>query len=221
MCATAASKIPVVILGAVGTSLNIARQINCDHNGRHRVIGWCVDNVDVGATLNGLPVVAHRSTLRDYLKMNPEVRVLFNMYKQGEMEQRLDLLLEIGLPDTAFTNYVHSTAYVSEDVELGVGNVVFPNASIASGVNLGKFNIINYNVVIEHHTILKIGNFLASGSIIGSHVKLEDCNFIGLGAQVREKTILSKVMVGMGAVVLNDFSSCTIIGTPARPLGLK
>ena len=221
MCAAETYKTPVVILGAVGTSLNIAHQINCDRQSQHKVIGWCVDNVAVGETLNGLPVVASRSSLKNYLKLNPDIRILFNMYKQGEMERRLDLLLELGLPDSVFTTYIHSSAYVSEDVDLGVGNVVFPNVSIGSGVQLGRFNIINYNVVIEHHSTLKIGNFLASGSVIGSSVTLEECNFVGLGAQIKERTTISKVMVGMGAVVINDFASCTVIGTPARPINRK
>lgn len=213
------SPIPVVILGALGTSVNMANLINSDPQKSHRVVGWCVDCPAVGTVLEGLPVVANRASLKDYLDRHPEVRLLFNMYKQGQMEQRFALLTSLELPDAAFTNYVSSRAFVSEGVDLGVGNVVFPQVSIAAGVQLGRFNIINYNVVIEHDTRLGQGNFLASGCIIGSGVVLEACNFIGLGARIRENNVLSHVLVGMGSVVLQDCHSCTVIGTPARPLG--
>lgn len=211
--------VPILLLGAVGTSLNIAHQINSDPTSKQRVIGWCVDYPAVGTELNGLPVLANRTNLKEYLRIHPQVRVLFNMYKQGEMQQRLDLLTEINLSDTVFTNYVHPSAFISSGVDLGLGNVVFPNVSIAANVQLGRFNIINYNVVIEHDTELGEGNFLSSGSIVGSNVRIMKSNFIGIGANIRENTTLNNTLVGMGAVVLRDFESSTVVGIPAKALG--
>ena len=210
--------IPVLLLGAVGTSVNIAQQINSDESSPIEIIGWCVDVPAIGTEIEGLPVVTNRSLLSAYLQVHPDVKLIYNMFNQRAMASRLQLLLELEIPRDRFVNYIHPNAYVAQSVKMGVGNVIFPGARLAHAVELGDYNIINYNVAVEHNSRVEIGNFLAANSTIGSNVKLKASNFLGLGSSVRERTTLNRTIVGMGAAVLQDFNDCTVVGVPARPL---
>ena len=210
--------IPVLLMGAVGTSVNIAQQINFDATSPLEIVGWCVDLPAIGTVMDGLPVLTNRSLLSAYLQAHPDVRLIYNMFNQRTMPERLRLLLDLEIPRNRFVNYIHPAAYVANSVTMGVGNVIFPGARLAHDVALGDFNIINYNVAVEHHSRIESGNFLATNSTIGSNVTLKASNFIGLGSSVRERTTLNGTVVGMGAVVLQDFNDCTVVGVPARRL---
>ena len=210
----------IVIIGGKGTAINIAEQIE-DARTRFgypmRVRGFAIDEPGVGADIAGFPVVAGVrdawATLSD-----AEVDFIFALYRPDVMAARMALLLELGIPKERLANFVHPSAYVSQSVTMGVGNVIMSNATVHHGVSIGSFNIVNSNVVVEHDSSIADGTFIAASVCVGSHVEIGSSAFIGLNATIRENVAIEdRAFVGMGSCVLSAVESGVVAyGVPAR-----
>jgi len=209
----------IVVIGAVGTAVNIAEQINdAFRNYAHhqKVIGFCIDSIPIGEYVNSIPVVCNTKNLNKYLDENGERKVIYCLFRPDLMKQRYELLESLDIDKGRVTNFYHPTSYLAPSIKIGIGNVILSNTTIQSNVSLLDFNIINSNVCIEHDTNLGIANFIAAGTKIGANALIKDYNFIGLNSSVKEEVSLDQVFVGMHSLVLSDFSKTRVFGIPAR-----
>ncbi|MCD4724946.1 MAG: sialic acid O-acetyltransferase [Bacteroidales bacterium] len=208
----------IIVVGAVGSALNIAEQINNafeNFNHYQRVVGFCIDSFPVGSIINQIPVVCITSNISEYLGQNRQLKVIYNLFRPDVLKERYELFQKLNIPLSRLTNFIHPSAYVASSSVLGVGNVVMSNVSIQSNVRIQNFNIINSNVTIEHDTFFGNGNFIAANVAIGAKVNLGSHNFIGLNSSVREGVSLDSVFVGMHSLVLTSYKNSTIYGVPA------
>lgn len=209
----------VIIVGAVGTALNIADQINDafnKYNHHQRVIGFCVDSLPINSVINELPVVSTTSNINDYLYNKPSVRLLYALFRPDIMKARFQLFNKLNIERNKLTNFIHPLTYYPSGLNLGTGNIILSNSTIQSNVNIGDLNIINSNVTIEHNTQIGVGNFIAANVAIGANVLLGSHNFIGLNSSIRENVSLDEVFVGMHSLVLSNHSNTKIFGIPAK-----
>lgn len=208
----------VIIVGAVGTALNIADQINNafnKYNHHQKVIGFCVDSFPINSVINELPVVSTTSNINDYLYNKPGVRLLYALFRPDIMKDRFQLFNKLNIERNKLTNFIHPLTYYPSGLNLGTGNIILSNSTIQSSVSLGDLNIINSNVTIEHNTTIGTGNFIAANTAIGAEVVLGSHNFIGLNSSIRENVSLDNVFVGMHSLVLSNFKNTKIFGIPA------
>lgn len=209
----------IIVIGALGTSLNIIEQIDdayLNYNHYQKVKGICIDSYPVGEKINGFPVLCNTSNLLTWLNKNVNVKVLFALYKPNLLYERYKLLQSYKINKNKFTNFIHPKAYVSQSIILGFGNVILSNSTMQSNIIFGNFNIVNSNVTIEHDTTIGNGNFIAANSVVGSNVLLKSNNFIGLNSSIIENVQLDNVFIGMHSLVLNSFRDDKIYGIPAR-----
>jgi len=208
----------VVIIGAVGTALNIIEQIIDSGNRYNEIVepaGIIIDTFIKGTLVSGIPVLGGLKDIPGLLKYN-DIYFIFALYKPEKLQERFNLLKTLKIPQRRFTNFFHASSYVSKSFKCGIGNVILSNSTVHSNVVFGNFNIINSNVVVEHDTILGDGNFLASSSCVGSKVKIGNHCFVGLNSSIRENVKLgNNLFVGMHSLVLSDFSDCVVAGVPA------
>jgi len=115
-------------------------------------------------------------------------------------------------------NLIHKTAFLEENIELGVSNQVFAMTYINSNVHIGDNNILNSSVVIEHEVIIGSHNHISVGAKICGRVSIGNNCFIGAGAIVIDKiSICDNVIIGAGAVVIKNINKPgTYIGNPIR-----
>lgn len=208
----------VIIVGAVGTALNIADQVNDafnKYNHHQKVIGFCVDSFPVNSVINGLPVVSTTPNINDYLYNKPNVRILYALFRPDIMKDRFQLFNELNIERNRLTNFIHPLTYYPSSLELGTGNIILSNTTIQSNVSIGDLNIINSNITIEHDTQIGDGNFIAANVAIGANVLLGSHNFIGLNSSIRENVSLDEVFVGMHSLVLSDYKKTRVYGIPA------
>lgn len=210
----------IVIIGAVGTALNVAEQIidaMRNHKYPDSLLGIVIDDESLGNDINGIPVLCKTREIKTLLH-DPGIKLIYALYKPDKMKERIDLLHSYTLEREYFTNFIHPRAYIAPSVKLGTGNVILSNASIETNVNLGDFNIICSNVVIEHDTVIKDNNFLAALCCIGSFVSISNGCFIGLNSTVKEHVKVGNYsFTGMGSNVLHDINESEIVfGNPAR-----
>ncbi len=209
----------VIIVGAVGTALNIADQINDafnKYNHHQKVIGFCVDSFPINSVINELPVVSATSNINDYLYNKPSVRLLYALFRPDIMKDRFKLFNKLNIDRNKLTNFIHPLTYYPSSLNLGTGNIILSNSTIQSNVSIGDLNIINSNVTIEHNTQIGVGNFIAANVAIGANVLLGSHNFIGLNSSIRENVSLDEVFVGMHSLVLSNHSNAKIFGVPAK-----
>lgn len=113
---------------------------------------------------------------------------------------------------------IHATAYVSGDVPVGEGTVVYPHATIMTGCAIGRGCLVNTNASIGHETTL--GDFvnLNPGAAVAGRVRIGSQAYIGIGAVILENLSIGEgAVIGAGAVVTRDVPpDVTVIGIPAR-----
>ncbi len=117
-----------------------------------------------------------------------------------------------------FSAVLHPTSYVSRNVAVGLGTVVFAKAVVNTDAVLGNFCIINTGATVDHDC--EIGNYthIAPGVNLCGTVKIGDRTLIGVGSCVcPEITIGADTIIGAGSVVVNDIPSGVVAhGNPCR-----
>jgi sugar O-acyltransferase (sialic acid O-acetyltransferase NeuD family) len=211
----------VVIIGGVGTALNIIEQI-LDARALYslpiNLTGIILDSHEKGSRIHGITVVGGLEVIPTFLE-DRSIKFLYALYKQDKMKERYHLMETLNIPLERYTNFVHPLSYVAGSLIMGKGNVILSNSTVQSNVIMGHLNIINSNVVIEHDTKIGNGNFFAAGSCVGSNVHINDHCFIGLNSTLRENIVLgNNVFVGMHSAVLTNFNNVVIAGVPAKQL---
>ena len=123
-----------------------------------------------------------------------------------------------------FPNIIHPTVQIDEnEVEMGEGNVIFPNCLFLSEVKVGNFNFFNFNSVISHETVIGDCCIIQPGVKILGKTTVKDKAYCGVNATIiHGKTIGVNATVGAGAVILKDVDdNAVMVGNPARLLRYK
>jgi sugar O-acyltransferase (sialic acid O-acetyltransferase NeuD family) len=211
----------IVVIGAVGTALNILYQIkDAIENFQYpaELKGIIIDDREAGWKAGDFTVIGTGNEIQKFLK-ETDYKFIFCLYRMDKMKDRYDLLKSYRIPEERMVNFIHPLVYVSSDLIMGKGNVILSNTTIQTGVGIGNNNIFNSGITIEHNSVIGNGNFLSANSCIGSAVKICNHCFIGLNSSVRENVTLGdNVFVGMHSLVLNDFENVSVAGVPAKIL---
>jgi sugar O-acyltransferase (sialic acid O-acetyltransferase NeuD family) len=211
----------IVVIGAVGTALNILHQIR-DAVDRYEypaeLAGIILDDQETGSKIGDFSVIGSTKDIQRLLR-DTDYTFIYCLYQMDKMKERFDLLQSLNIPDKRLANFVHPLAYISPDLQMGKGNVILSNTTIQAEITIGNNNIINSNITIEHNSTIGNGNFFSANSCIGSGVNIGNHCFIGLNSSIREKVALDdNVFVGMHSLVLGDFSNVRVAGVPAKIL---
>lgn len=163
----------------------------------------------IGTKIHGLEVAGNTDRLRN----EPVAFVAI-----GNNATRKKIVDSAG--NIEFPNFIHPSAVISPEVEIGVGTVIMAGAIIQAGSTIGNHVIVNSGVVIEHDCILDDYSHIAPNATLAGSCTLEEGAFLGLNACVIEgKTIGSWSVVGAAACVISDIpDQCTAVGVPARPM---
>ena len=212
-----------IVIGGKGTAVNIAEAIidaGKKFKSSDELLGFAIDDPALGCDINGIPIVCKVRDLNEKYAHYADVKYLFALYKPSVMRSRVDLLNSLNLPIQKFANFIHPSAYISVNCNIGVGNVLLHNVCINANVNMGNFNVLNQSVIIEHDTSIGNSNFFAAGAIIGSHVSITNGNFMGIHSSVRENVVMGSFnILGMGGVLLSSVNTDDILaGIPAKSL---
>ena len=112
----------------------------------------------------------------------------------------------------------HPTAFIADNVKIGAGSQILANSSTCVETIVGRGCIINTGAIVDHECRIDDGVHICPGAHLTGCVHVGSYSTIGTGAIILPRIKLGQgVIVGAGAVVIEDVPSYTIVvGNPAR-----
>ncbi len=117
-----------------------------------------------------------------------------------------------------FPTLVSRSTWISNEVEIGRGSIVYPGCTVNYNTNIGKFVIMNMNCAIGHDCVISDYASLSPGVNLGGYTKIGRQSEIGIGASTLQFiNIGNESVVGGNCVVVRDVKSGVIVkGVPGR-----
>ncbi|MGY6560091.1 MAG: acetyltransferase [Nitritalea sp.] len=119
----------------------------------------------------------------------------------------------------SFPSLVARNAWLSPDVQIGKGSIIYPHCSLNYGSRLGDFVLLNMNCAVGHHGTLEDFVTLAPGVNLGGHTHLKQGCDMGIGSATLQGVSLAEdtVVGGQAMVVQSSMTpGLTLKGVPAR-----
>jgi len=122
-----------------------------------------------------------------------------------------------------FPNLISKGTWLSNNVKLGKGLIIYPNSSIAHESEIKDFVIINYNSSIGHNTFIDDFSTIAPGVHLAGFTYINSGVDFGIGACTRQKIRVGKnSVVGGNAMLIKDVEDNAVVaGVPARVIKYK
>lgn len=80
-------------------------------------------------------------------------------------------------------SFIHHSAIVSENIDMGIGTIVFPFCVIEKYAKVGNYNLLTTYSFISHDCVIGDNNFFSTAGIAGN-VKIGNNNYFGLRSSV-------------------------------------
>ena len=167
---------PLYIIGAGSVGGHLALNLE-QYSTEYEIAGFYDDDPDkVGADLFGVPVLGQVSEVLKEQGCALSVGISFPKIKQ----QIINRLLAYS--DWDFPTFIHQRAWISEDVEIGKGCIIYPGTMVNYGCKIGDHSVFNMNCSLGHHT--KVGRYasFAPGVQTGGHTEIGEMVEMGIGS---------------------------------------
>lgn len=209
----------VLILGGLGNGSVIANAIkHANSLGFNEWIceGFLNDDTSVGEMIDIFPVIDTIKNIQVYI--NKGYYFINTILRIDGQNERLDMFNSLNIPDERLATFVHPSAYIAPNVELGLGTVIMPLVAISSGTKLGKGCLVMVAATIGHDNIIGDFTHIAAQACVGAYLNVGTGTHIGLNATIREHVKIGNyATIGMGAVLTKDVGEGEIwIGNPAK-----
>ncbi|MGQ0741696.1 MAG: acetyltransferase [Alphaproteobacteria bacterium] len=164
---------------------------------------------------SSLPYLGNDNLLADYdfIRRHSFILGLGDISKRQQLADKLDARAN-------WTNVIHPSAVLAEEVRLGEGSFVAAGAVINPGAVLGRHVVVNTRASIDHDCVIGDHCFIGPGATLAGGATCGAGSLIGVGAcLVPRVKIGARTIVGAGAVVIHDLDdNITAVGCPARPV---
>ena len=119
-----------------------------------------------------------------------------------------------------FLTFVHPSAVIGGNVELGTGTVICPGAVLTSDIRLGRFVTVNNCATIGHDAV--VGNYtsLSCHADITGFCQVGEAVFFGShGGMIPHTVVGDWAIVGAGSMIMTTVPpAATVLGVPAKQI---
>ena len=206
----------IVIVGAGGFGREVAwliDRINSKEK-KYEIIGFADDNKVIGEAIGNSKVIF---TIDELCNYSDNLSVCVAIGNAKVRKQIIDKLLRNS--NISFPNLIDpSVIYSTDEVKMGVGNIICAGTIMTVNISIGDFNIINLDCTIGHDDIINNYITIYPSVNVSGCVVIGNCTEIGTGTQIIQGlSIASDSIIGASAaVVKNLIESGTYVGVPAR-----
>lgn len=206
----------IILIGAGGFAREVLSIIN---NDTFEVIGF-IDSKKHSSKTPPNKIIGDDTILNDFFL---EKKCKYAFVCIGEISKRFKIFELINKIGYETPKIIHNNTFISKDVEIGEGTVIYPGAVIMSGTKIGKGVLINSNVSIGHDSNIKDFCNINPGVNIAGNVSIGYKTMIGIGTSIKENvSIGNNVVVGGASMVIKNISSKTLnYGVPSKPINRR
>lgn len=117
-----------------------------------------------------------------------------------------------------FPNLISRSSWISNNVELGKGLIIYPNSSIEHESVIRDFVTINCNTSIGHNTFIDDFSTIAPGVHLAGFTYISSSVDFGIGACTRQKVRVGKnAVIGGQTMLIKDVEANVVVaGVPAK-----
>lgn len=182
----------------------------------YELIGFLDDDPQkIGQTVFGVEVIGSSQKIRDFAPS--EVAVAVGIAYPSIRKKICDTLLEM----YDCPSFVSKNAWISNQVSIGRGSIIYPGVSVNHESDIGDFVIMNMNCAIGHNCTIASFSTLAPGVNFAGFTYVEESVDIGIGVSTRQRARIGQgAVVGGQSMVVSDIPSyAKAYGVPARVHG--
>lgn len=174
------------------------------------IIGFLDDDKNkIGRSFWEIPVLGNIDEIVNYKNCSIAIGIASPLVKKKILDKIGD--------DFNFPNFVARNAWLSNNVIIGKGIIIYPGVSINHESEIGDFVVINMNCAIGHNSIIEKCCSLAPGVNFAGYTYLEPYVEIGIGVStVQQIRIGMCAVIGGQSILIRDAESyATYVGIPA------
>lgn len=183
----------------------------------YNIIGFIDDDDSlIGKEVLDIPILGNFTYLES--KVDRSINVFVPIGNNIIRTNILKKLEQLGFKTPSF---IHESASIHETVILESPIYILSGVNIMPFTSIEKYTMISMGVNIAHHTKIDIGCFFSQGTNIGASIRIEERAYFGIAstAMTGVKKIGTDVLIGAGAVVINDIPNHAVVaGVPAKIL---
>jgi sugar O-acyltransferase (sialic acid O-acetyltransferase NeuD family) len=204
----------LVLVGGGGHSISCIDVI--ESTGKYKIEGIIDKPERVGEKVEGYLIVGTDKDIESLNHNNLGFVITIGHVRESKLREAVFCRLmnmKVHLP-----NIISPFAYISSNVQMGIGNMVMHQAVINRGTVIGSACIVNTKALLEHDVNIGDLNHISTGAILNGKVQLGNRIFVGSGAIVNNNlSIHDGTTVGAGSVIIESISKPGIyVGIPAR-----
>lgn len=206
----------LIIIGARGFGrevYNIAIQCK-EYKIDWKIKGFLDDKLDALDEFNNYPKII--SSVENYQIQEDDIFVC----ALGDTKYKNKYVNLILIKGGMFTNIIHPTSIINNNVEIGIGAIICPFTYISNEVTIGNFVTIQSHCAIGHD--VKIGDYcqINALSFFGGFSELKELVTVNPGATVApKKVIFENCIIGTNSSVISNIkSNRTVYGNPAKEI---
>ena len=208
----------IILYGGTGQSMQV-RPIIEDYGST--VIAIIDDTPGLKSPFDDIPIFAGYEKFIDFYnpKMKSETGFCITI---GNPHADIRIKLHKKLTKDGFlpVSIKHRTAWINDDVTIGIGAQILEDALVSARVTLGMQCIINSKASVGHESRLSDGVEIGPNATVTGLVEIGYNTWVGAGAVILPRLKIGKqCIIGAGSVVMKDVPcGTTVFGNPARPL---
>lgn len=203
----------LIIIGAGSVGGHIATNLQ-DYSSDYNLLGFLDDDSSKnGISFAGFPVMGIVDEITKYsFDINIVVGIAFPSIKL----QIIGKLKSLGFNNFPFL--VSSSAWVSNNVQIGSGSIIYPGTTINYNTTIGNFVVLNMNCAIGHDCEINDYTSLAPGVLIGGNTTVDESTELGIGSRTLQGVSIGKnSSIGAGAVIIRNVpDGAVVVGNPGE-----
>lgn len=202
----------LIIIGAGNVGGFLALNLDLFENS-YNLIGFLDDDeAKVGKKFWEFPVLGNIDSIDKY----KDVAIALGISNPTVKKK---ILTKIG-EDHDFPSFISKNAWISNNVSVGKGVIIYPGVSINHESEIGDFVVMNMNCAIGHNSIIETCCALAPNVSFGGFTYVEAFVDIGIGVSTIQGVRIGDgaIIGGQSMLIENAESNATYIGVPARKI---